>query len=303
MSNSPSKNERSSGGTRGRPKSGGTGPDGCVLLSRVLEERQRTFLLQLARCRRRATEPAIHDLRVSTRRLIAVMDIAEGLAGDNGGGRERRALRKYLKGFNALRDVHVQLLAVRQLQRTFRSLGAYRNALRVRERQLLRETAKHCASLATEALNRRVQDLQDALMTIGAQPALAAAARVAILGAAAGAFARVVAMRQSVAPDDPGSIHRLRVAFKKFRYVLEILDPLLPWVTPALRKTMNSFQTAMGEVQDTEVFLAAVNAYAAMPRRVPGPSLLDVREFLARRKREAIEGFLQQADQAYGFWK
>jgi CHAD domain-containing protein len=269
----------------------------------MLEERRRTFVLQLARCQRRATEPVIHDLRVATRRLIAVMDLAESVVAHDGGRRERRALRKYLKGFNALRDVHVQLLAVRKMQRSFRSLGAYQNSLRMRERQLLRETGKHCAALKTEALNRRVQDLQNALIAIGAHPALASAARVAILGAVARGFARIAAMRQSVAPDDPRTIHRLRVAFKKFRYILEILSPLLPWVTPALRKAMNSFQTAMGEVQDNEVFLAAVNAYAALPRRVPGPSLLDVREFLARRKREAIETFLTKADEVYGFWK
>jgi CHAD domain-containing protein len=284
---------------------GGSGlqPDGCLLLSRVLEERRRTFVLQLARCKRRATEPVIHDLRVATRRLIAAMDLADSIVSDDGGRPERKALRKYLKGFNALRDVHVQLLALRKMQRSFRSLGAYRNSLRLRERQLLRETGKRCAALKTEALNCRVQDLQNALMAIGAHPALAAAARVAILGTAARAFARVAAMRQSISPDDPRTIHRLRVAFKKFRYGLEILVPLLPWVTPAVRKAMNSFQTAMGEVQDNEVFLAAVNAWAALPRRVPGPSLLDAREFLARRKREAIGAFLQKADEAYGFWR
>lgn len=303
MSNLRSKNERRSGRTRSGEKKSGARPDGCLLLSRVLEERRRTFVLLLARCQRRATEPVIHDLRVVTRRLIAVMDLADSIVDHDGGRRERRALRKYLKGFNALRDVHVQLLAVRKMQRPFRSLGVYQNSLRMQERQLLRETGKHCAALKTETLNRRVQDLQNALMAIGAHPALAAAARVAILGTAAGAFARVAALRQSVAPDDPRTIHRLRVAFKEFRYLLEILGPLLPWVTPALRKAMNSFQTAMGEVQDNEVFLAAVNAYAALPRRVPGPSLLDVREFLARRKREAIGAFLQKADEAYGFWK
>lgn len=303
MPNLRSKNERRPGNTRTGAKKSGAKPDGCLLLSRVLEERRRTFVLQLARCQRRATEPVIHDLRVATRRLIAVLDLADSIVDHDGGRRERRALRRYLKGFNALRDVHVQLLAVRKMQRSFRSLGAYRNSLRTREGQLLRETGKQCTALKTEALNRRVQDLQNALMAIGAHPALAAAARVAILGTAAGAFARVAAMRQSVAPDDPRTIHRLRVAFKEFRYILEILSPLLPWVTPAVRKAMNSFQTAMGEVQDNEVFLAAVNAYAGLPRRVPGPSLLDVREFLARRKREAIEVFLQQADEAYGFWR
>jgi len=303
VSNLPSKNERVSGRKRSSARNRGAGPDGCVLLSSVLEERRRTFVAQLARCQRRATEPALHDLRVATRRLIAVMDLADGIVSLDGGTRARRGLRKYLKGFNALRDVHVQILAVRRLHRSFRSLGAYQNSLRVRERQLLREAGKHCASVQTEALHRRVQDLQNALLAIGAHPALAAAARSAILGAAAGAFARVAAMRQHVAPDDPRSIHRLRVAFKKFRYILEILSPLLPWVTPALRKAMNTFQTAMGEVQDNEVFLAAVNAYAALPRRVPGPSLLDVREYLARRKRETIEAFLQKADEAYRFWQ
>jgi CHAD domain-containing protein len=294
-----------SGRTRShnRRRKNGAGQDGCLLLSRVLEDRRLTFEAQLARCQRRATEPAIHDLRVATRRLIAVMDLADGIVARDGGGRERRALRRYLKGFNALRDVHVQLIAVRKLQRSFRSLGAYQNSLRLRERQLLRETGRHCGSLKTEALHGRVQEVQNALLTIGTHPALAAAARAAILGAAAGAFARVAAMRQHIAPDDPRSIHRLRVAFKKFRYILEILSPLLPWVTPGLRKAMNGFQTAMGEVQDNEVFLAAVNAYAALPRRMPGPSLLDVREFLARRKRETIEAFVQRADEAYRYWR
>jgi CHAD domain-containing protein len=123
-----------------------------------------------------------------------------------------------------------------------------------------------------------------------------------MLGAYAQSFARVVRARQAVRADDPSTVHRLRVAFKRFRYMSEVLQPLLPWLNPHQRKAMQAYQTAMGEIQDLEVLTSGVRTFAAsMPlaRRI---SMLPVQEVLALRRKEKIDAFLQTADALGTFW-
>ncbi len=88
----------------------------CGLLIEALEDRHRNFTVQLARVRRRPSEPGVHDLRVATRRLVAVMDLISGVAQDPVLQKRRKALRSFLKGFNGLRDAHIRRIALRKLR-------------------------------------------------------------------------------------------------------------------------------------------------------------------------------------------
>ncbi len=100
--------------------------DPLEVLSGALADRWDRFVREMARSRRRPTEPAIHDLRVAMRRFLAVMDAVDEILPGGYFRHSSGELRRHLKAFNGLRDVHIQILALRGLKRQFPVLGATR---------------------------------------------------------------------------------------------------------------------------------------------------------------------------------
>jgi CHAD domain-containing protein len=254
-------------------------------------------MLRLREARTRATETAIHDLRVAMRRLIAVLDLAGEIVPDAGIPSLRRKLRKDLKRFNALRDVHISMLAMASLQRALPAVRLYMTVLRTRERVLLRECAASLRGIDERSVERSVATVQQFLFAAGADPAIAAATPAVLRGAMATIAIRAIRTLRNVNAADASTIHRLRIAFKKLRYAAEVLAPLTGGVTKARKKWMGEYQTLMGEVQDCEVMIAGARRFAATTvagRRIP---MIAVQEELARRKRERLAAFLQRASE------
>lgn len=276
--------------------------DAALLLSRALAEREATMLANLSRCRKRASEPAIHDLRVAIRRLLASLRLAGGVVGERAILKQRRMLRRTLRSFNDLRDVHISLLVLHDIARKIPAASFYRSSLRTRERTILREAASRLRGVKTAELRALIAHIQQELLDISADPLLRSATQAALLGEHAVAFARTVRARQAIRLDDPSSVHRLRIAFKRYRYTSEILHPYLPWWTDDRRKGMQAYQTAMGEVQDMEVLIAGVHGYAAERPMARRAALIPLQEELAVRRKAKIDAFVRMADAVGIFW-
>ncbi len=265
------------------------------MLSAALDDRLGVFMTRLRDARVRPTEPAVHDLRVGMRRLIAVLDLARVIVPDAGIPSLRRRLRKDLKRFNAVRDIHISLLAMASLVRSLPQVRQYIQVLRVRERVLLRGCAGSLRGIDERSIERSVATVQQSLFAIAADPALDRSVAPMLHGAMARTYADAVRALRNVNAADPSTIHRLRIAFKKVRYASEVLAPLTGGMSKATRKWMGEYQTLMGEVQDHEVMIAGARRFALTPvagRRIP---MIAVQEELARRKRERLAAFLQRA--------
>ena len=48
------------------------------------------------------------------------------------------------------------------------------------------------------------------------------------------------------------TIHQMRVAFKRFRYMSELLQTMLPRLTKKHLRRMQEYQSMMGDIQDME---------------------------------------------------
>lgn len=294
--------QRRATASRASPPTSGAPDIGTILIA-SLDERWHRFQAQLRRTRRSSTEGSVHDLRVSMRRLMATADMIRTLIPDQGLAKTRRSLRKHLKAFNHLRDTHIQILALRALAREFPPLRPLGTELRRREAKLIRAARGTIASINPPHLER---SLADASVRLGALLRLSGVgdiARATAVGAMGAAFARAFELRQQVNPGDPSSIHRLRVAFKKCRYMVEVLRPLLPGVDARFLKSLNAYQTRMGEVQDMEVVMATVNSFTLNSRYAPTLSLVPVQQRLAEMRKSRIDEFLRHADELYGFWE
>jgi CHAD domain-containing protein len=95
----------------------------------------------------------------------------------------------------------------------------------------------------------------------------------------------------------------MRVAFKKFRYTVESLAPLRGRTSSKQLKAMNAFQGSMGDIQDAEVLLTNVQAFARMRGSKGEGPLMRALEELSRQRAALIETFLGSADRLFTFWK
>jgi len=276
--------------------------DPVALLSGALAERWDRFVHEAARCRRSPTETAIHDVRVATRRLLAAMTTVDAVLPGGHFKRSSAGLRRHLKSFNVIRDVHVQLLALRGLRGRFPVLRRYESVLRRQEIALLRAARGEIRSIRQDTLIRSLAEVQSALSGLYGGPA-AGAVRAMLIGSAAAAFGKVLARRAALSALDPRSVHRMRVAFKKFRYTIELARPLLPWADRKHSRSMDEFQTTMGEIQDLQVLMAGLRRFAQHDTQPSAPFFLPVLQFLASVRAMKMNDFTGTTDVLQTFWR
>ncbi len=115
-----------------------------------------------------------------------------------------------------------------------------------------------------------------------------------LLGAVNQAFTEVAKLRDRCHGDDLQTIHRLRIAFKRYRYMIELLQPLIPTVTSRELKHLRAAQNRLGEIQDADVLVAALEKFTCQ-RPKQDVILERFRRDVERRRGLLVGGFLAGA--------
>jgi CHAD domain-containing protein len=274
-----------------------------ALMLDSLQDRWQSFRTELKRCRKKYSEEAVHDLRVATRRLISTLDLVDRIHPEANLRKARRALKRRLDMFGPLRDVQVQLLTIDKMLSSFPELQEFYNFLAKRERKLMQHLGMELKRVKTGKIRKSIAVAARQLEALLDTPAVQQEKRTEAILAIEMAFNRVVERKHVITPTDGSSIHRMRVAFKKFRYMVESLAPLRGRPISKQLKAMNAFQGGMGDIQDAEVLLTNVQAFARL-RGIEGEvPLTRALEELSRRRTALIETFLGSADSLFTFWK
>jgi len=270
-----------------------------ALLRDRLRAMRRGYRKRLARCQVEFSETSVHDLRIETRRLLAMLDLLGALHFGDSLRKTRKIFKKRLDAFDELRDTQVQLLLLKPLWRDVPGAREFDLVLRRREQRLIGELRKEIKRLKPLRLERRLKALERDWRELAAAES---PARTRALAAAAlrETFEAVAALHQRVRRSRTGTIHRLRVAFKRYRYMSELLQPLFPRLTARRLCRMQAYQGLMGDIQDIEVLIAAVKQavqLALLPAR-------DARALLAAlkgRRAAVIDKFMAAANRLFEF--
>jgi CHAD domain-containing protein len=273
------------------------------LLSDSLHDCWQSFRAEVKRCQKKYSEEAVHDLRVATRRLISTLDLVDSIHPEAKLRKARRALKRQLDMFSPLRDVQVQLLAIDKMLPSFPELQEFYIFLVKRERKLMQRLGMKLKRIKTSKIRSRIAAAAGQIESLLEAPSVQQGKRAEAMLAIESAFNRVVERKQAIAPTDSASIHRMRVAFKKFRYMVESLAPLPGLTTSKQLKAMNAFQGSMGDIQDAEVLLTSVQSFARKRGVEGAASLARAQEELSQRRTALIETFLGAADTLFTFWK
>jgi CHAD domain-containing protein len=273
---------------------------GLEFLGKVLRKQWKRYHKGLDRIQKDFSEKAIHDSRVETRRLWALIELLGGLLPARLLSRTQAALKEYLDTFDELRDSQVQLLAVSQLRRRFPAAKPFYAYLRKREARFAKRTRKQIKRFEPVALAKLIAASRRQFLHRCEQLS-ATQAKTRLLTSIHRAFRHTCRLRAAVDPDDTTSIHATRVAFKKFRYMVEALATNLPARFRARSPAMRRYQALMGDIQDAEVLLRTFEKFLGKAKGRPKSGAQLQRVLLGRRQR-LIRKYLASADQLYRFW-
>lgn len=259
------------------------------LLEKFVRERTRTLRLQVKRCRKQFSEEAVHDLRVAMRRLLALMDFLAFFAPSPALRKARRDIKSHLDAFDSLRDTQVMLLETSKRLAELPAIELFHRHLQKQEKRLLRQAQKDIANIK----DTYVKALRGALKAV-------VRSEEDIFAHVDEAYQTVLHRLALIDPSNTATIHRVRIAFKRFRYSVEVVRPLLPTMPDETLERLHDYQTLMGEIQDMEVMLQAIDAFAA---RAPQCALDEVKRYYQAVHEQRVQRYLQQMNEVYSFWR
>jgi CHAD domain-containing protein len=267
-----------------------------TLLLDSLIMRWDTYQAELETCRREFSEEAVHDFRVATRRLLSSLELLRAVMSDLKIRKIRRILKNQLDNLDGLRDVQVLFADISKTVDETPWLGPFQEYLQRREKKLMRTARKQIKSLKIESLSKGMEKLKQTMDAFQQ-----ADLDIDPFFAVDEAYAIVNQRYALIDPGQPATIHPLRIAFKKFRYMIEVVYPILPNPVPGYLKKLQDYQTAMGNIQDMEV---ALRELAGFGKRAPASYDPEpARAYYKERRAIAVSSYLENKSEIITFWR
>lgn len=265
-------------------------------LNRILSERWKTYNRAMSRCRKSFSPEDVHDLRVATRRLIVVYDILKTVTGSERPLKPRPRLKKLVKQYGPLRDVQVQKAQVQDLLTSFPQTVEFYDWLDRLEKDLVKQVKKRWKKL------KPVKPKKHPAANLGLDCLSATEQRLnEIRYKLCEAFAEIIKKRQAVIPGNISSVHSFRLAFKKFRYLAEALQPINS-LSQEEKEALGSLQGMLGRVQDLQVLLLGIDSFLISHQELSS-SFIPVLEDLRSKQLKQVDEALAAADQVIDHWR
>ncbi|MBE0605101.1 MAG: CHAD domain-containing protein [Deltaproteobacteria bacterium] len=204
-----------------------------------------------------SSDEAIHDLRVAIRRVLAWIAVRDALLGPDRRLRESRScLKALMSPLGKLRDAHVKRDWIRRVVPEG-DKPSYQYSVQVAS-DVLRWEARVRKRLGAQSTRGLRIPLPKGAGGLGG-PLEAAILATNLLGK----LEREVSKHRKAAlhPAHPEALHRMRLAFKKYRDAAEVLLPLFPKATEKTAKRLHDFQTLLGTIHDCDVILAEAASF------------------------------------------
>jgi CHAD domain-containing protein len=238
---------------------------------------------------------------VEIRRILSALALLEAVIRDRRIAQLRDGLKELLKAFSRLRDIQVELALVKQAAIDAAEAKEFARFLRRKEARLVRRLRRRLRRLRLGKAGRRIGPLFRRIHGSTDAPNQSRRVKAALGHAIDRAFARVCVLRRRVEAANTATIHRLRVGFKKFRYMAESFGEMRSTAGGRWLRAMHDYQTRMGEIQDAEVLLARAEGFMRKRGTRTG-ALVSFQRVLLRRRDKLVKQFLASADELVEFW-
>jgi CHAD domain-containing protein len=267
-----------------------------TLLLDSLNTRWDKYKAELKTCRLEFSEAAVHDFRVAARRLLAALDLLRAVMRDPRIQKTRRILKDQLDDLDDLRNIQALLADISETIHEVPALQPYQEYLQHKEKKLLRIARKEIKSVKIESLSKRIQKLNKTLEAFE-QTELEGS----LFSAVDEIYAIVNRRYAMVDPSQPATIHRVRLAFKKFRYMIETLYPILQHAPSDYLKRLHDYQVSMGDIQDMEVTLQELADFGELAPASYDPE--PARTYYMKRHAFALSHYIEDKGEIITFWR
>jgi CHAD domain-containing protein len=264
------------------------------LLLEAFDKRWRNYRAELKRCRAEFSNEAVHDIRIATRRLLSLIQLLNSISPRPRLKKLSRAFKNQLDDFDDLRDTQVMLAEISETLQELPQLRQLQDHLEIVEKDLLKELRKKLKRFDLSEVSRRMKKTRTSIEAENRDDILPQ-----ILQAVDDAFLLTKQRFGWIDPAQPATIHRVRIAFKGFRYMVEIIHPLLDNFPIENLKRMNDYQSLMGEIQDAEVIMQILADFPSAASFDPEP----VRRYYEHRHTEAISAYIKDMNMIDNFWR
>jgi CHAD domain-containing protein len=206
-----------------------------------------------------------------------------------------RAFKDQLDEFDQLRDTQVILADISETLQELPQLQEFHVYLEDVEKGILKTLRKKLKVIDLFDVSKRMRRMHESLKTESDDNL-----SVPILQTVDDAYLLTRQQHNWINPAQATTIHRVRIAFKTFRYMVEIIHPLLNDFPRENLERMHHYQSLMGEVQDVEVIMQAL---AEAPIRLSTFDPEPVRRYYERCHADAIAAYMEVVDQLDTFWR
>jgi CHAD domain-containing protein len=266
-------------------------------LLEAMDQRWENYRVELVRCRSEFSNEAVHDLRASARRMLAIIQLLNFLSPRPRLQKINRAFKDQLDEFDDLRNTQVILAEISETIQELPQLRAFQDYLQEVEKKLLKTLRKKLKVIDIFDVSKRIRRLRESLkVESDANGNLVEQA----LRVVDDEFLITRQLQNWINPAQANTIHRVRLAFRTFRYMVEIVHPLLDDFPSENLKQMHDYQSLMGEIMDVEVIMQAL---ADAPQHVAAFDPEPVRRYYERCHADAISAYLASIDRLVTFWR
>jgi CHAD domain-containing protein len=261
----------------------------------ALDDRWKIYRLELKRCREEFSNEAVHDLRVASRRMLAFIRLMNSISPRPRLQKLKRYFKEQLDEFDDLRDTQVILAEISETLQELPQLQEFQDHLQSVEKRLLKMLRKQLRVIDLFDVSKRIRRLRESLKTDLSDDLV-----LKTFQAVDDAFLITKRRRDWANPAQATSIHRVRIAFKTFRYTVEIVHPLVGNFPVENFRRMHDYQSLMGEIQDVEVILQALTD---APVNVASFDPEQVRRYYEGCHAKAISAYMENINQLDTFWR
>ncbi len=254
------------------------------------------YSANLELCKKAFSEESVHGLRVSIRRLITIVRVINKIIPNENVPSLLSSFKSHLKLFNPLRDTQVMMLKIEEMAQRHPALEVFGSELKEREKNYILALKKGIQHLSFSRIQPALDEMNESL---GASVVSGSIIFAHIINSMNSSFTKVIELNNIATSDNMESLHKVRLAFKKFRYRAEAFTNIINY-PECRRKQLGKFQDTLGAIQDNSVLMKNIEEFSINNNLEKDflPAIIELREEGVL----LVNNYFSNSDFIFNFW-
>jgi CHAD domain-containing protein len=265
------------------------------LLRDTLDRRWKEYIDELKRCQTEFSNEAVHDLRIATQKVLAVVQVLNAIFPRPRLHKIDQALEAQLIDLDGLRDIQVILAEISEMIQELPELHPFQVHLLTVEERAVRTVRKKLKRFDPADLSRRIRKERHSLET-----KMKDNLKPRLMQSVDDVFQVAKRRLDWVNPARTVTIQWMGSGFQTFLYAIEFVHPLIKEFPAVHLERMKQYQSLISEIQDVENFLQTLASFSDHEADSEvGPA----RHYYECRYEEAVAAYSKEMDKLHHFWR